>query len=374
MAVEPIEIDEATPDSVARSTDGESVEVALPESLAVASPTPAPSAPSPGAAAPTAAAPGPVTPAPASAPVTVPPVVVAPPSKPASEPLPPSTKEERRKRKYWHGVAERVTAERDAALERLGVPVPRTEFRPDPARGEALRKAADEASSVGVAAQLTVREMTDLFQDWQKNFFNDLDGYLHRRELRRLELDFKSRTPDYDAVCSQAKVFEACQIGSDGQWKNPAIAHAVYFDESGRPRANPIEAGYHLAREILSQGHDDEAASPSDVTATAPASVVRTEPAAAAPVTTAPAAPVTATTETLADAERRGARQVVEGVAHTPNRQRGISLLRSAGNLPRVELNEDLRRHLDDWDARDPIGCGKWLDANPKVADWWTNG
>lgn len=374
MAVETIEVEEATPDSVARSTDGETVEVALPEGLEASQPKPpaSPEAVASTVAAQALVAPPVVTPpSPSTASVVVPPVAE---TQSARAPLPPSTKEERRKRKYWHGVAERVTAERDAALERLGMPVPRRELKPDPARGEALRKAADEASSVGAAAQLTAREVLDQFNDWQKQFLTDLDSYLHRRELRRMELDFKYRNPDYEDTCRKAGIFEACQVGPDGQWQNAAIARAVYFDEAGHPRANPIEAGYELAHEILKGTGTEDSDEPTAAPASPAAVRAETVTAPAAPVAPVPPA-AAATTETIADAERRGARQVAERVAETSTRQRGISLLRGAGGgPPQVKLDEDLRRHLDEWDRKDPVACGKWFDANPKIADWWTNG
>lgn len=335
--------------------------------------------------------PTPPAPVPAVVPVAPapPPAAAVPPVEPPKETrLPPAAREERRKRKYWRGVADKALSELAVARERLGLRMTLPEAKIDPKDLEAARTRAEEAGTGGAIAEVTLQAAERLFGKWQKDFLDNLDGHLRQRELRVQEVAFRRDHPDYDEVGRESGVFAACQILPSGQFANPAIGNQIYFDETGNWRANPIEAGYELGKAIREARRDEpddnggEPASSSPAPSSTPTTTTSTPPPPPVQTTTpsptptpAPPVPVPASAEAIAEAERRGGQQVTQRVLDVATRPKGLMVLRNAGGGPvQVGLNEDFAKFLDDWDRRNPIECGRFLTANPPIKRWWLGG
>ena len=249
-------------------------------------------------------------------------------AKQAEEPpkkrLDPIAREEREKRKHyaqlWAETAERldaVEAENASLRARVGrAAVDDPNLKEHVAK---LRERADKSQTMGELAEVLLEE----FDRRDRAASNEVgqvavevDRAIYSLRCEVAEVRARVRHDDYDAVVGNSGLLGELRSvkGADGKevFANPRIARKVYWTDDGKLAADPAERLYRLAvgkveYERAQRGETDEEPEP-----------VQAKPEGK------PAVPE-------AEAERRGARRVIEQVERAATRPRGIKGIRKAG-------------------------------------------
>ena len=303
---------------------------------------------------------------PAPEPVPAPPVAAVPPAPApivlAPEPkigppkrgdLTKALKESRAKEKHYRDIARDLQATRTRPVSRpMNVSTPRISDK----EITDIRQQAEKATDLGMPAELVLRKVDERIQQAFQGLGPALDSMLRQRELDRMEVTFVRRHPDFYEKVQRSGLQQMLMIDPTTLQPMPGfnrrLADEVFSAE------NPHEAVYQIAKAMLGETTDDE-----------------TEPVAPPP----PAAPVAVVPQSIpapapaevVEAERRGARQVAERVATNLTKPRGVRALSSAGEPPKVTLNEDFRKYLDTEYDRNPTKIRQFFAQNPDVKDWW---
>ena len=330
----------AADEAVELNLDGLEFDLDIDAAQAVEEPAPEP-APAPPMAA--------VPPAPA-------PIVLAPEPKigpPKRGDLTKALKESREKERYYKNLA------RDLSATRPRHTSPPLTFRTPTISDKEIaeiRQQAEKATDLGAPAELVLRTVDQRIQQAFQSLGPTLEAMLRQRETARMEAAFVRRHPDYYTTLQKAGIPQMLSFdpatGAPLPGFNRRLADELFTTD------NPVEAAYQIAKAMLGETTDDE-----------------TEPVApsppAAPVAAVPqSVPVPASAEVV-EAERRGARQVAERVASNLTKPRGVRALSSAGEPPKVVLNEEFRKYLDTEYDRNPEKIRQFFGKNPDVKDWW---
>lgn len=268
------------------------------------------------------------------------------------ERLSPAAREEREKRKAYARKYEQTLTERDAAMaeiERL-----RGAKSADLTQHyKGLVERADKAEKMSELMTIALEEMDRRDAAWQRT----LADIQYRQAVEMSQLVARQRHADYDDVLRRAGIFDAVQIDpATGTWRDQEIGRRIYLTRDGRPKADPAEEAYQLAvgkLEYEATRNNGDKAEAEEEPEREPA-----KPAGKAPLTAAD----------LREAERRGARQVIETVERA--RPKGIANLKSAGK-PAAGLT---RRQLDDMMEREPVRYAELCKKRPDLERWHLGG
>lgn len=285
-----------------------------------------------------------VTPETPAQPLVVPPPAVAPEVVAPKGDLKKALKEERRKKREIRGQWQQVLADRDRLLGELGRGRPVGPVTVDPARLAALKEKAEKVSGFGEHAELVLGEVQTLLADTSRQYAD----LLYRERLAWQEGLVKFQHKDFDSVLEQAKIWEGLQL-INGQYKDPALAKSIY--ESSNPSLKAYELA--IAKIEYEKGEvedDDEPETP------------------APPVTPTNTQPVVAVVNTEVEAERRGAKGVVEKVVAHAAKPQGIRNLRDAGTPNTQKIT---RKQLDDLSERNQDQFLKVMKGNPTLEKWY---
>ena len=246
--------------------------------------------------------------------------------KPVQRPLTPIEREERRKRKDYAGkwqAALEETERLQAKIAEMGREVQSGKAEIPEERLKVLREAAEKADGLGKVAELSVQEAARLIQDNDKQWAARFTELQRRTHIQISEVAARGRHPDYDQKLSEAGIYAAIKQRDDGSFPNPYLARRILLS------ADPGEEAYQLAvgRQEYEQAQKGEPAEEAPMAEQKPA------PAAAPKAAEAPKPEVAKPAEGEAEAERRGARRVVEKIEANAQKPRGIAGLRSAGTV-----------------------------------------
>lgn len=240
------------------------------------------------------------------------------------------------------------------------------------AEREQLIREARQATDFGQPIEKVIdtfeRRLAEFEKRSQQQITAQLDHQLRVREVAKMERDFiRAGHDDYRDVTQRAGIYDMASIdvatGRPGPRFNREVAEAI-----GRAD-NPVEAAYWIAKEMIGEADDLRAdvapqhpAAPDDDPSPDPRPVSRR---------TDPPRSVPATPDALAEAERRGAREVAARVADNGAKPRGVRALTPAGAPQQTRLDEDYRQYLDgQWD-KNPKGVMALFARNPGLQDWY---
>lgn len=360
------------PDAPPAPPDEESfVEVSLPEGLTLEDfeqKPPAEETPPP-----TPAEPTPPAPTPTAAPAAVVPPTPPPPAAPAGEEkkgdLGKALKKEREKtkrltrenRNLWEDVQRQ---RQDASQKLVGRPAPA-----DIAVTTDIPKVASEFAkkeSLDGQAEVVLREAQRFTQDAIKRVQESVGSYLWQVQ----EAEFREEHEDYDEVLREAGIWDATQQDAQGNFRDPLVARVIYSS------ANPAKRAYKLAQDKLRAEGKRQDPDDAEDSVTESAALPPGQPAASPTIAPAPPAPAPApaTPEALAEAERRGARQVIESAEVIARKPQGVRVLRNAGEPPRVGLTRDFGLYLEQLMDRQPDKFLEFASQNPEVDRWFMEG
>lgn len=268
------------------------------------------------------------------------------------ERLSPAAREEREKRKAYARKYEQTLSERDAAMaeiERLRG----TRSADLKEHYKGLVERADKAEKMGEIMTIALEEMDRRDTLLQRT----LADVQYRHAVEMSQVAARQRHPDYDEALRKAGIIDAVQIDpATGTWRDPEMGRRIYLTRDGRPKADPAEEAYQLAVGKLeyeaarNNGKADEA---------------NEEPEERTPEKPGAKAP---TAEDVREAERRGARQVIETVERA--RPKGLANLKPAGK-PTAGLT---RRQLDDMMEREPVRYAELCKKRPDLERWHLGG
>ena len=257
--------------------------------------------------------------------------------------------EERGRAKFWRDQAEGLQRGRQQVQ-----PLNLTSRGPRIDAAEVAEVAREADKSVGFGEP--VAKVLQLVDQKLQQMAVAVERGLREQEIQRLERRFVRDHPDYYETLTRAGIYQAVGINpTTGQSNDPKIAKLIYEEGSD----HPPEAAYHIAKALLGETVTEE-------THPEPPGPGGSQPAPSLLPPSSPVAP-----DVALEAERRGARQVAERVIDNQSKPRGIRVLRSAGVPPKIELNDELRLHLDREMDRNPSAVMTFFDKNPTVRKWW---
>ena len=230
------------------------------------------------------------------------------------------------------------------------------------------RRATDFGTPIEKVIDTFERRLAEFEQRSQQQITAQLDQQLRIREVAKMERDFiRDDHDDYRDVTRRAGIYDMTALdpttGRPGPRFNREVAEAI-----GRAD-NPVEAAYWIAKELVGEADDHRpevaprrTSDPDDDPNPPPRPVSRR---------TDPTRSVPATPDDLAEAERRGAREVAARVADNGAKPRGVRALTPAGAPQQTRLDEDYRKYLDaQWD-KNPQGVMALFARNPGLQDWY---
>lgn len=185
---------------------------------------------------------------------------------------------------------------------------------------------------------------------------------LRERTLRQEE-DMRKDYKDFDKALENAGIFEACKMVPDGKggrvFANPTLAEDIYR------HANPPRRAYELALGKAEADAEDQRASLTDRNDDTVTETRRPQPASGRDTDRGGAS-------SEGDAERRGARKVIDQVVDNAGRQRGLRAVPESAGTPGTRTID--RDYLDKLMVSNPDGYLKLTDANPNLKQWHLGG
>lgn len=248
------------------------------------------------------------------------------------EPIGPIAREERAKRKaatkereFYKGQweeTEREVQRLQARIQQAGMETKAQPIKVSKERIDALEAKAEKADGLGKVAGLALEETARLIEENDQRWSDRFADFQFRMGIKLSEVSARARHADFDHVLSQGGVFEAMTQRADGTYANPILARLVLQDADPGERAYIIGKGRLIAMEDAKA----EAEPKGEAETTAEA----TREVSAAPQAEAAVKPEPKV-DAEAEAERRGARAVVDKVNANSQKAKGISGLRKAG-------------------------------------------
>jgi hypothetical protein len=269
--------------------------------------------------------------------------------------------ENKRLRDQWAAIEQ----ERNVGRSKLhNQPIKPVEVRvAKPATKQVVETAhAQEAKGESSAAVLAEGVTTQMYEVTQAAL-KDLVGQINTQNLQRMERELaedllEDTGENFYEMLQKAGIYDAVKVDAQGNFADPVIAEKIYS------KANPAKAALRLARAKLATLEPEEKST--DTTE-------EVEPTK--PQVTAKATEKAATKDEVAAARRDGAREVVETMAASAAKPRGIRVFTGAGNdAPKVgrspEFWDSLNRMMD----KNPEGFLRVMDKNPEISTWFDNG
>ena len=277
----------------------------------------------------------------------------SPPAEPKSGDLTVALRVEREKRRKIQADWKRIQEEKERLEGRLqaarpAVTVPKLSVPSfDEARIQRVIAAADKLDGFGPHAELLLKEVNDLLrtrdEETNKYLQQQHDTYSHQLYQLKLSIleDLERRShADFNETLAKAGIWSALEILPNGSYRDPILAKEIYSN------TNPPHRAYELAEAALTQTADDEP--PAEGKA-----------ADAAPEKLAPA-------EATAEAERRGAREVIQRVEAANLKPRGITHLRDGG-APKMRFT---KAELDTMMDQNPTKYEALIKQFPQLERW----
>ena len=279
------------------------------------------------------------------------------------DPLGPVAREERAKRKaatkereFYKGQweeTEREVQRLQARLAQAGLETKATPIKVPKERIDALQARAEKADGLGQVAAMAFEETGRLLEERDEVWANRFADLQFRMGVKLSEVASRGRHSDYDQVLTKGGVFEAMAQRPDGSYPNPVLARMILQDP------DPGERAYIIGKGRLIAAEDAKAEAEPKGEVESPAEVK-------AEVSAAPAADVKPTgAEAEAEAERRGARAVVDKVNANSRKPAGISGLRKAGPVGKTATWT--KEELDALMRANPTRYLELVDKYPEV-------
>ena len=196
----------------------------------------------------------------------------------------------------------------------------------------------------------------------QEHLSQQIEHTLRVREVARMERDFvRDGHTDYRDVTQRSGIFDMLAFDPATGKPGPRFNRRIAEEIAGAD--DQVAATYWIAKELLGEADD---ARPARRTPDPEPDPERSPSRRAEPTRSEPAKP-----EDLAEAERRGARDVVARVAENGAKPRGVRTFTPAGAPQQVRLDEDYRKYLDgQWD-KNPQAVMALFDKQPDLRDWY---
>lgn len=255
---------------------------------------------------------------------------IEPPKVAVPDPLHPAVREERAKRKaydkerqFYKGQweeTEREVQRLQARIAQAGMETKAVPIKVPKERFEALTARADKADGLGQVAAMSFEESAKLLEERDQIWTERFADLQFRMGIKLSEVSSRARHADFDQVLSAGGVFEAMTQRPDGSYANPVLARMILQDPDPGERAYIIGKGRLVAMEDAKA----EAELKGEAATAEPKAEVKADSSV-----TATAEPKSAE----AEAERRGARAVVDKVNANSQKAKGISQLRKAGPI-----------------------------------------
>ena len=277
-----------------------------------------------------------------AAPAAVPKAEAAP-AEPTKRPLTPIERAERDKRKKYAQMWQEATEEADRLQRRLAeleaqpkatqvtVPAERLQAIRDRIKVK-LKDVAEMETVAEVAASESIQEAATLVQERDAHWAKEIERVQLLNKIGTSWLGARVTHKDFDDVLQKSGILPLI-TERNGSYPNPYLARRIYLS------ADPGEEAYRLASGALETVRPNGAEEDTVEVALVPkADVV---PAATPKATVKP--------EAEAEAERRGAREVIEKEEAIVRKPKGIAGLRSAGAVKtqwsRAELDALMRQN-----------------------------
>ena len=261
---------------------------------------------------------------------------------PTRRPLTPIERAERDKRKKYAQMWQEATEEAERLQRRLAeleaqpkagvvqVPAERLQAIRDRLRTK-LKDVADLEQVAEVAAAESIQETATLIGERDAHWAKEIERIQLLNKIGTSWLGARVTHKDFDETLQKSGILPLI-TERNGTYANPYLARRIYLS------ADPGEEAYRLAAGAL------EAARPNGEEDT-----VEVPPAPKADATPAAPPKAPASPEPEAEAERRGARKVIEQEEAIVRKPKGIAGLRSAGAVKtqwsRAELDALMRQN-----------------------------
>jgi len=247
-----------------------------------------------------------------------------------TEPIGPVAREERAKRKaatkereFYKGQweeTEREVQRLQARIAQAGLETKAAPLKVPKERFDALQARAEKAEGLGQVAAMSLEESAKLLQEQDQVWSERFADLQFRMGIKLSEVSSRGRHQDYDQVLNDGGVFAAMTQRPDGSYANPVLARMILNDPDPGERAYIIGKGRLIAAEdakaeVEPKGEAEVKVEKAEVKAE-PKAEVKAEPK-----------------DAEAEAERRGARAVVDKVNANSQKAKGISQLRKAGPI-----------------------------------------